>query len=65
MAHTSDEGYVSSLAARPHFLIPPGPQPSHLAEFAALLAWIVESWLSPADADVLVKQQPGREHPAP
>jgi hypothetical protein len=65
MPRATEEGYVSSVAARPHVLVPPGPQPSRLAEFAATLAWIVESWLRPADAEALAKQQPGRERLAP
>ena len=62
---SEEEGYVSSLRARPHALIPPGAQPSRLSELVAVVAWIVRSWLSPADADAIRKQRARREHREP
>lgn len=59
------QAYASSFAPRPHALTPPGAQPSRLTELVAVLAWIVSSWLSPADADVNIKQRTGREHREP
>jgi hypothetical protein len=62
---SEEEGYVSSLRARPHALTPPGAQPSRLGELVAIVAWIVRSWLNPADAHATRKQRTGREHRAP
>jgi len=67
MAHATKVtkgSYVSSVAARPHFLVRPGPQPSRVAEFARMLAWIVESWFRPADTCAGATQQPARERRA-
>jgi hypothetical protein len=62
MNRSSDEqGYVSSLAHRPHPLTPPGPQPSRWQELKAGLAWIAGSWRRPADADAVREQRAGRE----
>jgi hypothetical protein len=60
-----DAGYVSSLAARPHPLTPPGRQPSRRAELAAAVAWMVRSWLRPGDAVAAWEQHVGREHREP
>ena len=61
----TDTSYISSLAARPHALTPPGPQPSRRAELGAILAWVLGSWLRPGDADVAWQQRAGREHQEP
>jgi hypothetical protein len=58
-------GYVSSLAPRPHPLVPPGPPPSRWAELAAVASWMLGSWLRPGDADATWEQQTGREHREP
>jgi hypothetical protein len=64
--HASEEkGYVSSLRARPHDLIPPGAQRARLSELVAVVAWIVRSWLNPADAHAIRKQGSRREHREP
>ena len=61
----SGTGYSSSLAARPHALAPPGPRPSRWAELAAMLAWVLGSWLRPGDAEAAWEQRAGREHREP
>ena len=64
-AQPTDTGYISSLAARPHALTPPGPQPSRRAELGASVAWVLGSWLRPGDADAAWEQRAGREHQEP
>jgi hypothetical protein len=61
----TDTGYISSLAARPHALMPPGPQPCRWAELGAIVAWVLGSWLRPGDADAAWEQQAGRQHQEP
>jgi hypothetical protein len=65
VAYATEEGYVSSLAARPRALIPSTSRPSRLAGLAAMLMWIAGSWLNPADAAAAAKQLPGRQRSAP
>ncbi len=63
--HARDEGYVSSLAVRPHSLTPPGRQPSRLRELSAVVAWILASWLRSGDAGAAWEQRAGCEHREP
>jgi len=56
----TEAGYVSSLAPRPHALVPPSSHPSRLAELGAMVAWTTTSWLSSAGANAVKKQSPDR-----
>jgi hypothetical protein len=58
-------GYISSLAPGPHALTPPGAPPARGAEVLAALAWVLGSWLRPADADAGWQQQAGHEERLP
>jgi len=62
---TNEAGYVSSLAPRPHVLVPPGPVPPRWHELEASLAWIVGSWLRPGDTEAGWQQRAGREDRTP
>jgi hypothetical protein len=53
--------YISSLDAQREPLPGPARAPSRLAELRALVAWIVSSWLRPADAAAAWQQRTGRE----
>jgi hypothetical protein len=58
--HGTDEGSVWTLRPRPHALTEPGFESSRVSELVAALAWIVRSWLSPAEADAIKKQRTRR-----
>jgi hypothetical protein len=53
--------YISSLDAQREPLPAPGREPSRLAELGSLVAWIIGSWLRPADAEAAWQQGAGRE----
>lgn len=54
-------GYISSLNVQPRPLPLPHRLVSRRAELRALLAWILSSWLRPADAEVAWEQRAGHE----
>ena len=53
--------YISSLDARREPQPPAAREPSRVAELRGLMAWILSSWLRPADAEAGWEQRVGRE----